>query len=50
MATRLGVPMVDRSVSEFTASMWSVNSALHADKIEFAPPYVLDFVGNLTHN
>ena len=50
MATRLNVPMVDRSVSEFTSSTWSVNSALQADKIEFAPPYVLDFVGNLTHN
>ena len=31
--------------------MWSVNSAMHLDeRIEFAPPYVLDFVGNLTHN
>ena len=37
---------------EFTSSsMWSVNSAMHLDeRIEFAPPYVLDFVGNLTHN
>ena len=51
MATRLGVPMVERSVSEFTSSsMWSVNSAMQDERIEFAPPYVLDFVGNLTHN
>jgi len=52
MATRLGVPMSERSVTEFTSSsMWSVNSAMHLDeRIEFAPPYVLDFVGNLTHN
>lgn len=42
MATRLGVPMADRSVTEFTNSTWSMN------EIEFAPPYVIDFVGNLT--
>ena len=50
MATQLNVPVVDRSVSEFVSSTWSVNSALRAAKIEFAPPYVLEFVENLTHN
>ena len=50
MATQLNVPVVDRSVSEFVSSTWSVNSALRAANIEFAPPYVLEFVENLTHN
>ena len=60
MATRLGVPMVDRSVSEVIGndgSAWSVNQldndALSGVKIskhvKFSPPpYVIDFVGNLT--
>ena len=49
MATRLGIPMVERSVSEFTndgGSAWSLNN--QNPKVEYAPPYVIDFVGNLT--
>ena len=50
MATKLGIPMVERSVSEFTndgGSAWSLNNQ-NNPKVEFAPPYVIDFVGNLT--
>lgn len=47
MATRLNIPMVDRSVTEMTLSTLTLNAEEDA-KIEFAPPYVIDFVGNLT--
>ena len=42
MAEKLKIPMVDRSVSEFTSSTWSVDLAFYADRIEFALPYFLD--------
>jgi hypothetical protein len=61
MAIRLGVPSVERSVSEFNPHFERSTNDLTDDthhvhynksnydgKIEFAPPYVVDFLGNLT--
>ena len=51
MASRLGIPTVERSVSEFTndgGSAWSINNQKPA-KVEYDHyPYVIDFLGNLT--
>ena len=50
MAARLGIPTVERSVSEFTndgGSAWSINNQKTSSKVQ-EYPYVIDFVGNLT--
>ena len=50
MAARLGIPTVERSVSEFTndgGSAWSINDQKTSSKVD-EYPYVIDFVGNLT--
>ncbi len=57
MATRLGIPEVDRSVNEWRPDFekstenlsGSTNDLRHQGiAIERAPAYVVDFVGNLT--
>ena len=57
MATRLGIPMVDRSVNEWrpnfeksTENLSSSQNDLREEvlTIERAPAYVVDFVGNMT--
>ena len=51
MAARLGIPTVERSVSEFTndgGSAWSINNQKTSSSKVQEYPYVIDFVGNLT--